>query len=149
MASEVAHPVKGGASNAAEPTAGAAEPTAAGGHATDPVDLGKNMLEEIAQLKKKQKEARDAQLAAGKQLRNAERRRKRLKQRAKQLSDADLLAVISLRNHENALGQRDSATGEEDDEDAKSIPDDPGASSSSAATSKATTKPSSKKPRRS
>ena len=144
---EVAHPVKGGASSAAEPTAGAAEPTAAGGHAADPVDLGKNMLEEIAQLEKKQKEARDAKVAAGRQLRNAERRRKRLKKRASKLRDADLLAVISLRSHEKALNQRDPATDGEAHEDAKSIPDDPGASSSSAATSKATTKPSSKKPR--
>ena len=93
--------MKGGAS--AEPTAEVAEPTAAGGDAADAVDVGKTMLEEIAQLKKKQKEARDAKLAVGKQLRNAERRRKRLKQRAKQLSDADLLAVISLRNHEKAV----------------------------------------------
>ena len=140
LASEVAHPVKDGASSAAEPTAAAAQPTAAGG------DVGKNMLEEIAQLKQKQKEAKDAKKAVGKELRNAERRRKRLKSRAKQLSNADLLAVISLRNHEKTLG-RQSVTDEGDHEDAKSIPDDPAASSSSAAPSKATTKPCSKQPR--
>ena len=105
------------------------------------------MLEEIALLKKKQKEAREAKLAVGRQLRNAERRRKRLKQRAKQLSDSDLLAVISLRNHEKTLGQRNSAPDEEDHEDAESIPDDPGAGPSSGVTPKASTKPSSKKQR--
>ena len=138
MASEGAKHSKGGASSAAEPTAG--EPTADGG------DVGKSMLEEIAQLKKKQKEAKAAKLALGKQLRNAERRRKRLKKRARQLSDADLLAVMSLRNHEKVAGLL-AATDEGDEENAKEMQDDPGASSSSAAPSKATTKPTSKKPR--
>ena len=83
-------------------------------------DVGKSMLEEIAQLKKQQKEAKDAKLAVGKQLRNAERRRKRLKKRASKLSDADLLAVISLRNHEKAVGgQGDTATDKGDEENAK------------------------------
>ena len=140
--SEVAHPVKGGAGNASEPTAADKEPAAAG------ADVGKSMLEEIAQLKKKQKDAKVAKVALGKQLRNAERRRKRLKKRASKLSDADLLAVISLRNHEKAVGgQGDTATDEGDEENAKCIPGDAGASSSSAAPSKATTKPMSKKPR--
>ena len=140
LASEVAHPVKGGAGNASEPTAADKEPAAAG------ADVGKSMLEEIAQLKKQQKEAKDAKLAVGKQLRNAERRRKRLKKRASKLSDTDLLAVISMRNHEKALGGKgDTATDEGDEENAKCIPGDAGASSSSAAP--ATTKPMSKKPR--
>ena len=64
------------------------------------------MLDEISELKRKQKEAREAKLTVGKQLRNAERRRKRLKLRAKQLSDEDLLAVMSLRTHEKAQTQR-------------------------------------------
>ena len=81
-----------------------------------------------------------------KQLRNAERRRKRLKQRASSLSDADLLAVISLRNHEKVAGLL-AATGGGDEDKAKERQDDPGASSSSAAPSEATTKPTSKKPR--
>ena len=85
-------------------------------------------------------------MALGKQLRNAERRRKRLKKRASKLSDTDLLAVISMRNHEKALGgQGDTATDEGDEENAKCIPGDAGASSSSAAP--APTKPMSKKPR--
>ena len=132
--------MKGGAGSACEPTAAVQEPADAG------ADVGKSMLEEIAQLKKQQKEAKDAKLAVGKQLRNAERRRKRLKKRASKLSDSDLLAVISLRNHEKVAGLL-AATDEGDEENAKEIQDDPGASSSSAAPSKATTKPTSKKPR--
>ena len=142
LASEVARPVKGGAGNASEPTAADKEPAAAG------ADVGKSVLEEIAQLKKQQKEAKDAKLAVGKQLRNAERRRKRLKKRASKLSDAYLLAVISLRNQEEAVGgQGDTATDEEDEDKAKGIAGDAGASSSSAAPSKATGQPMSKKPR--
>ena len=140
FSSEVAHPVKGNAGSACEPTAAEQQTAAAG------ADVGKSMLEEIAQLKKQQKEAKEAKLAVGKQLRNAERRRKRLKQRASSLSDADLLAVISLRNHEKVAGLL-AATGEGDEENAKCIPGDAGASSSSAAPSKATTKPLCKKPR--
>ena len=132
--------MKGGAANASEPTAADKEP------ATADSDAGKSMLEEIAQLKKQQKEAKDARAAVAKQLRNAERRRKRLKQRASSLSDADLLAVISLRNHEKVAGLL-AATGEGDEEKAKERQDDPGASSSSAAPSQATTTPTSKKPR--
>ena len=136
LASEVAEHVKGGAGSTTEPTAGEGNGAAA-------ANFGKDMLEEILQLKKQQKEAREAKAAVQKQLRNAERRRKRLKQRAKQLSDADLLAVISLRHHEKTLSQRDGR-----DEDAESMPDDPGAASSGEAP-KASTKPSSKKQRHS
>lgn len=132
--------VKGGASSVAEPTAGGRDAAVAD-------DPGKSMLEEIMMLKQKQKEAREAKKVAQKQLRNAERRRKRLKQRAKQLSDADLLAVISLRNHEKTLGQRDSKPDDEDNEDAESIPDDGGAGPSSGSTPKTASKPSSKKQR--
>ena len=139
FSSKVAHPLKGGAGSACEPTAAEQQPAAA-------ADLGKSMLEEIAQLKKQQKEAKDAKLAVGKQLRNAERRRKRLKKRASKLSDTDLLAVISMRNHEKAVGGKgDTATEEGDEENAKCIPGDAGASSSSA--TPAPTKPMSKKPR--
>ena len=84
------------------------------------------MLDEISDLKRKQKEARDAKLAVGKELRNAQRRQKRLKTRAKQLSDEDLLAVISLRNHEKAKTQRKGNLEEE-------APVDPDASPSSGA----------------
>ena len=139
FSSKVAHPLKGGAGSACEPTAAEQQPAAA-------ADLGKSMLQEIAQLKKQQKEAKDAKVALGKQLRNAERRRKRLKKRASKLSDTDLLAVISMRNHEKAVGGKgDTATEEGDEENAKCIPGDAGASSSSA--TPAPTKPMSKKPR--
>ena len=110
-------------------------------------DLGKDMLSEIMNLKQKQKEAREAKLAVGKQLRNAERRRKRLKQRARQLSDSDLLAVISLRSHEKALGHRDCDADKEDKEDAESNAAHPGAAFSSGAAPAASRTRSSKKPR--
>ena len=141
LASEDAEHVKGDASGAAEPTAG-------GRGATAKVDVGKSMLEEISLLKQQQKEAWEARKTVQKQLRNAERRRKRLKQRAKQLSDADLLAVISLRNHTRSTGQRVSPPDEGDREDAESIPDDPGAGPSSAASPTSSTAASSKKLRR-
>ena len=104
-ASEASQDVKGVDSTSAEPTAGA--------HDAGAVDVGKNMLDEISELKRKQKEARDAKLTVGKELRNAERRRKRLKLRAKQLSDEDLLAVMSLRTHEKAQAQRKGNSEEE------------------------------------
>ena len=136
LASEDAKRLTGAAISRAEPTAG-------GPGANSKVDVGKSMLDEISLLKQQQKEAWEARKMVQKQLRNAERRRKRLKQRAKQLSDADLLAVISLRHHEKTLSQRDGR-----DEDAESMPDDPGAASSGEAP-KASTKPSSKKQRHS
>ena len=139
LASEDAKRLTGAAISRAEPTAG-------GPGANGAVDVGRSMLDEISVLKKQQKEAWEAKKMVQKQLRNAERRRKRLKKRASKLSDSDLLAVISLRNHEKVAGLL-AATDEGDEENAKEIQDDPGASSSSAAPSKATTKPTSKKPR--
>ena len=118
-ASPASQDVKGVHSTSAEPTAGGHDAGAA-------VDIGKHMLDEISELKRKQKEARDAKLAVGKELRNAQRRQKRLKTRAKQLSDEDLLAVISLRNHEKAKTQRKGNLEEE-------APVDPDASPSSGA----------------
>ena len=121
MAAKVAQHVKGGASSAAEPTAGERDAVA---------DVGKSMLEEIAALKQKQKEARDAKVLAQRQLRNAERRRSRLKKRARLLSDGDLLAVMSMRHHERNMAQGD--------EDAELL-HHPDAGSSTDATPKAST----------
>ena len=122
VAAKVAQHVKGGASSAAEPTAGERDAVA---------DVGKSMLEEIAALKQKQKEARDAKVLAQRQLHNAERRRSRLKKRARMLSDGDLLAVISMRNHERNMVQRD--------EGAELLLGHPEARSSTDATPKAST----------
>ena len=83
-------------------------------------DPGKDLLDEITQLKEAQKKAKEAKKAVTKNLRNANRRRQRLKRRAKALSDQDLLAVISLRNHEKALGRHPSAEEDEYDEDSES-----------------------------
>ena len=125
LCSEVARPVKEGAGSAREPTAAEKQPAAAG------ADVGKSMLEEIAALKQKQKEARDAKVLAQRQLHNAERRRSRLKKRARMLSDGDLLAVISMRNHERNMVQRD--------EGAELLLGHPEARSSTDATPKAST----------
>ena len=84
------------------------------------VDPGKDLLDEISQLKEEQKKAKDAKKAITKDLRNANRRRQRLKRRAKALSDQDLLAVISLRNHEKALGRQPSEEEEDEEEDSES-----------------------------
>jgi cytochrome c553 len=56
-----------------------------------------NLGERIEQLKKQQAEQLKERHRVAKELRNAERRRRRLKDRAKGLSDADLAAVIALR----------------------------------------------------
>ena len=130
MAAKDTQQVKGGASSAAEPTAGERDAVA---------DVGKSMLEEISALKQKQKEARDAKNVVQRQLRNAERRRSRLKKRARLLSDGDLLAVVSMRNHERTMGQRDSAPDQGDDEDAELLLGHPEAGSSRDATPKAST----------
>ena len=137
VAPHVAQDVKGGNSKGTEPTAGAKD-------GSEAIDLGKNMLDEILVLKQKQKEARIAKLAAGKELRNVERRRVRLKNRAKQLSDEDLLTVISLRNHAKAAGQRKVAEEEIVPERAVSSADDPDAGPSCGATPAATTSASKK-----
>ena len=80
-----------------QPAETSAEPTAADGPvaAVAVADPGRKMLAEIQALKEEQKKVRDARKEVAKNLRNAERRRRRLKARACRLSDADLLAVIS------------------------------------------------------
>ena len=110
-------------------------------------DLTKDSRLEITKLKQKQKEAREAKVALGKQQRNAERRRKRLKQRAKQLSDSDLLAVISMRSHEKAWGNRACDAGKKDRENADSDAAHPRSGFSSAAAPTASITRSSKKAR--
>ena len=53
--------------------------------------------ERIANLKKLQQEEKATRQRVAKELRNEERKRRRLKDRAKQLTDEDLLAVLCLR----------------------------------------------------
>ena len=56
-----------------------------------------DLLTKIKALKEEQSTLRNQKKAVAKDLRNIERRRKRLKKKAKQLSDADLVAVMRMR----------------------------------------------------
>ena len=56
----------------------------------------------IQKLKKKQAELRLAKRDLAKDLRNAERRKKRLRSRARQLTDEDLVQVLMLRKQQRA-----------------------------------------------
>ena len=115
------------------------------------VDQGVIMLREIAALKAEQKKAREAKRVVASQLRNAERRRKRLKQRASKLSDQDLLAVMSLRTHEKAMGRqvRADAAEEEDLDDSDSDLDETPMDAGSSAASNASPSQGKKRVRRS
>ena len=59
--------------------------------------VGDPLLHQIANLKAAQKRLRDEKKMISKNLRNAERRKKRLRVRAKQLTDDDLVAVLRMR----------------------------------------------------
>ena len=67
------------------------------------------LMDQIAKLKTSQKRLREEKLSISKDLRNAERRKKRLRTRAKQLTDDDLVAVLRMRKD-----IRDRGTGSTD-----------------------------------
>ena len=56
----------------------------------------------IGKMKKKQAELRNQKKQLAKDLRNAERRKKRLRTRARQLTDEDLVQVLMLRKQQRA-----------------------------------------------
>ena len=56
----------------------------------------------IQMLKTKQAELRNQKKRLAQDLRNAERRKKRLRQRARQLTDEDLVQVLMLRKHQRS-----------------------------------------------
>ena len=64
-------------------------------HTENPVQELKDLKQKAAQLRKEKKEF-------ARQLRNAERKQKRLKEKAKLLSDQDLLSVIIMRRDKKA-----------------------------------------------
>lgn len=66
---------------------------------------GSALLSQIDNLKKEQKAARAARAKLSKDLRNAEKRRKRLKGKAKMLSETDLKEVLGMRATETTLKQ--------------------------------------------
>lgn len=59
------------------------------------------LLEHIADLKNQQAAARAERKKLAKDLRNAQRRRRRLKAKARQLSNNDLLTVLTMRTVES------------------------------------------------
>lgn len=59
--------------------------------------IGENPVTELKGLKQKAAQLRKEKQELARQLRNAQRKHKRLKEKAKQLSDQDLLSVMLLR----------------------------------------------------
>ena len=61
-----------------------------------------SLLQHIASLKQQQDAARKERKKLARDLKKAQRKRRRLKARARQLSNADLMEVLSMRNYEAA-----------------------------------------------
>ena len=85
------------ASSAADGSAAAASGPPAAPAEEGPRLHSSSINERIADLKKLQQEQKATRQRVAKELRNEERKRRRLKERAKQLTDEDLLAVLCLR----------------------------------------------------
>ena len=73
-----------------------------------PRSRGSSINERIAELKRLQQEQKATRQRVAKELRNEERKRRRLKERARQLTDEDLVAVLCLRRE--MRGGLDSAS---------------------------------------
>ena len=56
-----------------------------------------SLLEHIAELQQRQRQAKEERKKLAKDLRNAQRRRRRLRAKARQLSNNDLLTVLTMR----------------------------------------------------
>ena len=67
------------------------------------------LLQQIQKLKAEQKAARERRKVVNKELKNAERRKRRLKTRARQLTNDDLLEVMMLRGDTRASAAPSSA----------------------------------------
>lgn len=63
---------------------------------------------DIVRLKQEQERAREERKRVANQLRNAQKKRRRLKSRARQLSNDDLLAVLLLRQDAERAGAGDA-----------------------------------------
>ena len=66
-----------------------------------------SLSEKIAEMKKVQLRMREERKRAAKELKNAQRKKRRLKSRARQLSNDDLLAVLMLRQEQAEDGGDD------------------------------------------
>ena len=62
-------------------------------------------------MKREQQRMRDERKRAATELKNAQRRKRRLKTKARQLSNEDLLAVLMLRQEQAAPSERDGEDG--------------------------------------
>jgi len=67
-----------------------------------------DLLSQIGELKKQQQKLKAEKKCVAKDLKNAERRRKRLRKKAKQLSDTDLIAVLRMRQQMGARASEES-----------------------------------------
>ena len=76
------------------------DPTASGSAG---LDKDSALLKHIDTLKEEQKKQRADRLRLAKDLKNAEKRRRRLKTKAKMLSESDLQEVLGMRARESAL----------------------------------------------
>ena len=86
-----------GAPVADVPVADAEDPASAEKHADKKLP---SLAQKIENLKKQQAEQRQERQKLAQELKNAQRKRRRLKERARGLSDADLATVIALRASE-------------------------------------------------
>ena len=67
------------------------------------------LLQQIQKLKAEQKAARERRKVVNKEIKNAERRQRRLKTRARQLTNDDLLEVVMLRGDARASTAQSSS----------------------------------------
>ena len=104
--------VNGAASSAPEAPANSAPPAR---------DLGRD----IERLKAEQAEARVARRLISKNLKNLERRKRRLKQKARQLSNQDLVQVLMLRQAPKSADDQPPDAAGAAAEDASPVPTDP------------------------
>ena len=72
---------------------------------------GQNLLAVIAQLRDEQKDARERRKKVNKELKHAQKRKRRLQGRARQLSNDDLLAVLMMREEVEAAEHNATMTG--------------------------------------
>ena len=81
------------------------EPLAVGGP-----ERAASLIDHIEELRAEQRRARAQRQEITRELRNAQRRKRRLKGRARQLSNDDLLTVLRMRDDTAAAASSDAAT---------------------------------------
>jgi molecular chaperone GrpE (heat shock protein) len=91
-------------------TSGVTSSDSAGDSTTNqtPPKKSQNLLSVISELKAEQKRMRDEKKALSKDLKNAQRKKRRLQARARQLSNDDLLTVLLMRDSNAAESEAGS-----------------------------------------